>query len=215
MKRLLYLPLLFLFSCTNNSTQKLPSIAGLGESDLKNSSEITCWGIGEIELEDSYAILVEKVGAKNLKQDSLFEEGVFQGMVTSIWKGNAKEIVVHWKEKKAPFITIEALEIAHPSSVYHFINGIRIGTTLSELVKLNGGKDFSLWGFGWDHGGRIKDFDNGSLSGDLPCFNGVLALPDAAIKEKELMGDRLIQASTILLTTYDPALVNIQVKNVG
>lgn len=217
MKRLLYLPLMFLFSCTNNSFNKLPSIAGLGESDLINSSEITCWGIAEIELEDSYATLVEKVDVKNLMQDSIFKEGVFQEMVTSIWKDSPKEIVVHWKEKQAPYVTIDNLEIKNSSSVYHFVNGIKIGTSLRELVKLNGGKGFSLWGFGWDNGGAIKDFNDGTLSGDLPCFRGVLALPDSVINEKDsknLMGDRLIQSSDAVFAKYDPVLINIRIKNV-
>ncbi|PRY50908.1 hypothetical protein B0I27_108116 [Arcticibacter pallidicorallinus] len=216
MKRVAYFALLlFMMSCTNSPKVKEEAGDWLQGGD---PTEITCWGIGDIELEDSYDILVEKAGLDHVKQDSLFKEGMFERVITRVWPNTEKEITVYWKEKKAPLVTIEMLELRDSASVYHFANGLKIGSTLQDLVKENGGIEFSFYGFGWDNGGTIVDFNSGKLSNNLPCFQGVLALPQEASADAgagELMGDKLIKSSHPLFSKFNPRLVNIKIKNVG
>lgn len=218
MKNILYLFLLLFFSCTSDSAKNQKSTSSWSnELTVANSAEITCWGVGDIELEDSFDILAEKAGEKNVKQDSLFKEGTFEGFITRIWGNTEKEIIVHWKEKTPPFSAIKQLEITNPSSIYHFPNGIKIGTTLTELIELNGGKEFSFYGFGWDYGGTVNDFNGGKLSEVLPCFKGKLALPEgtsSAAELKEIMGDHLVKSSLPVFSKYVPKLVNIKISNV-
>lgn len=216
MKRIACFALLVsMMSCTNS-----PKVKEEAEDWLQGGdpTEITCWGIGDIELEDSFDILTEKAGLDNIKQDSLFKEGNFERVVSRVWPDTEKEIIVHWKEKKAPLVTIEMLEVSDSASVYHFANGIKIGSTLRDLVKENGGTEFSFYGFGWDYGGTISDFNSGKLSNILPCFQGVLALPEGASKGAgagEVMGDSLIKSSHPFFSEVNPQLVNIRIKNVG
>lgn len=206
--------LLFIMSCTNSPKVEEEAGDWLQGGD---PTEITCWGIGEIELEDSYDILVDKAGLDHIKQDSLFKEGIFERVITRVWPDTEKEIVVHWKEKEAPLATIEMLELRDSSSVYHFTNGLRIGSTLQDLVKENGGVEFSFYGFGWDYSGTVTDFNSGKLSNSLPCFQGVLALPQEASEDTgaaELMGDKLINSSHPFFSKFNPRLVNIKIKSV-
>lgn len=216
MNRVAYLTLLvFMMSCTNSPKVKEEAGDWMQGGD---PTEITCWGIGDIELEDSYDILVEKAGLDNIKQDSLFKEGDFERVITRVWPGTNKEIIVHWKEKQAPLASIDMLELRDSASVYHFVNGIKIGSTLEELIKENGGAEFSFYGFGWDYGGTVSDFNSGKLSKNLPCFRGVLALPKEASNETgagEVMGDKLIKSSHPFFSKFNPRLVNIKIKNVG
>ncbi len=208
---------LLLFACNNPSGSgnkqagKVYSIAG----NQDGGEEITCWGIGEIDLDDDMASLEEKVGRKGLSQDSLMKEGAFEGFVTKLWKGTAKEIVVHWKEKKAPYAVIDYLEVVQPASPYHFANGIKIGTSLNDIIKLNGGTAVNLYGFGWDYGGTFIDFGKGKLAGDIPCFGGVFALPDNIKTDdsREITGDIKITSSHPALKNYEVKLVAIRVVN--
>lgn len=207
--------LLFVMSCTNSPKVKEKAGDWLQGGD---PTEITCWGIGDIELEDTYDVLVEKAGLEEVKQDSLFKEGTFERVITRVWPDTEKEIIVHWKEKAAPLSTIEMLEVKHPQSVYHFTNGIKIGSTLQDLEKENGGIEFSFFGFGWDYGGTLKDFNSGKLSGDLPCFEGVLALPEEASQAEgaaEVMGDKQVKSSHPFFSKFSPRLATIRIKSVG
>lgn len=207
--------LLFMMSCTNSPKVKEEAGDWLQGGD---PTEITCWGIGDIELEDSYDIVVENAGLDNIKQDSLFKEGMFERVITRVWPDTKKEIIIHWKEKTAPLASIEMLELRDSASVYHFANGIKIGSTLEELIKENGGIEFSFYGFGWDYAGTISDFNSGKLSNNLPCFQGVLALPQEALKDPgagEVMGDKLIKSSHPFFSKFSPRLVNIKIENVG
>lgn len=140
-------------------------------------------------------------------------EGQFEGFITSVWRGSPGEIVVHWKEKQAPYKTIDHLEISHPESPYHFVNGIKIGMTLNELVELNGGTPVSLYGFGWDYGGTFIDFNKGKLSGDLPCFGGVFALSDPNKMDPSVTGDRPVSSANEAFKDNQPILRVIRLKH--
>jgi len=66
-----------------------------------------------------------------------------------IYRGTASELVVGFSEdgKKIEFIRI-------PGKGWKSKEGIRIGTTLAELERINGGP-FKFLGFGWDNGGNV------------------------------------------------------------
>ncbi|WP_374165162.1 hypothetical protein [Arcticibacter sp. MXS-1] len=213
------LPALLLFSCGQNKSNKKENSGGQGFDIGANQSgddEITCWGIGPVELDNDMQSLAEKVGKENLSQDSLFAEGMFEGFVTTVWKNSPREIIVHWKEKKEPFQNIQFLEIRQASSPYHFLNGVKIGSRASEITRLNGGTPFLLYGFGWDNGGTFVSFNKGKLAGDMPCFGGVFALPDNVdAKDAEgIMGDMEIKSTVPALQKYDARLVALRVKNI-
>ena len=48
-------------------------------------------------------------------------------------------------------------------------NGIAIGTTLEELVKING-KDFTFAGFEWDYAGVVTDWNTGKIDKKLGIY---------------------------------------------
>src|SRR6476661_477205 len=114
------------------------------DSLIMNSSDsgaapklITCDGIGNIHLADSYEDVLRKVGKDQLKNDSVFLEGNFEKLFTKAYPGQHQEIRIYWKEDQPPFKSIDMLEIDMEESPYQFSNGIRIGTTLKEMQKLN------------------------------------------------------------------------------
>jgi hypothetical protein len=59
---------------------------------------------------------------------------------------------------------------ASPDSSKWSTHGVRVGSTLLKLVKLNG-KDFSFSGLGWDYGGGVFRNDGGDLSDLHPILD--------------------------------------------
>jgi len=212
-----FLSLLAFSSCgqrqIDNSAAETSNQVRTVELSEANITEITCWGVGDIELGDDFKTIEEKVGRQNISQDSLFLEGGFQGIFTTLWKGQDKEVKIHWKEKEVPFKTIDYLEIDRPDSPYQFTNGIKIGTSLKEIEKLNG-LPLNLYGFGWDYGGTFIDFGQGKLQGDIPCFGGVFSIDDSAYDTaKEILGDKKVSSDNAAFAKTEAKLSKIRISN--
>ena len=86
---------------------------------------------------------------------------------------------------------------AKDQSTWTTANGIRIGMAIAEVEKMNG-KPFTLSGFDWDYGGRVKDWQGGQLAKPLPggCVIGVEFVhpedaPDANLSKVSGDGDFL------------------------
>jgi hypothetical protein len=90
-------------------------------------------------------------GAGNVRYDKVhlaqgeYRQGAF------IYKDTADALEVGFSEdgKKIEFVRILG-------NVWKSKEGIRIGTTLAELERINGGA-FKFLGFGWDNGGNISN----------------------------------------------------------
>jgi hypothetical protein len=69
-----------------------------------------------------------------------------------------------WKDvsKRAFPFSVEVNTLHYPTSRWRTEEGIRLGTTLKELEKLNG-KPFKLAGFGWDYSGTVLSWEGGRL----------------------------------------------------
>lgn len=69
--------------------------------------------------------------------------------------------------------------------------GITVGTPIADVEKANG-KPFSLFGFGWDYGGRVTNWKEGKLNNNLNIQFGYTSegeLPDGISGEVELSSD--------------------------
>lgn len=203
-----------LLACNNPSANRSSSEGNFSaQSEANDQTQITCWGIGVIELEDSFSDIEKKAGHKGLSLDSVFLEGTFERVVTTLWKGTDKEITIRWKESVPPFKSIKTLEISNPASVYSFVNGIKIGSKLSDIAALNNAP-VSLYRFGWDYGGTFVGFNKGTLAGDIPCFGGVFELvnTETAHDAASLMGDTEINSSDPGFENQDARLKVIRIS---
>lgn len=212
-----FLVLTALLACNNPSANRNKSDGNFPvQSEAKDNHEnqITCWGIGDIEFEDAFSDIERKVGKNNLSLDSLFLEGTFERIVTTLWKGTPEEITIHWNESAPPFKSIKTLEISNPASPYHFINGITIGSKLKDIADLNKAP-VSLYGFGWDYGGTFASFGKGKLAGDIPCFGGVFELVKTENTQEisALMGDKQISSSDPAFENQEARLKVIRISN--
>lgn len=112
-----------------------------------------------------HADLVKAFGSNNvIYQDMEGVEGEkFKASV--LYPGDPKtKLEIIWSDEKArrgPTIR------ANGRSAWATANGIRIGTALADIEKMNG-KPFKLSGFGWDLGGRVLDWQDGALGKPQP-----------------------------------------------
>lgn len=205
---------LLLFGCgQGNSGQKIQSIDSGQESDY----EMNCWGIGKVQLDMDYESLLQTVGEKDMSIDSAYTaEHKFKGFVSRLWKGRPEEISVYWRELKQPFQNIDSLEISGPKSPYKFFNGLKIGSSLSDIVKLNDGENVMLSSFNQSHTANILSIEGRKLKGDIPCFGGSLALPDSvsASEMQHLTGDDKISSSRPEVRRHDPKLCRISIRSI-
>lgn len=105
--------------------------------------------------------------------------------VTIIYPNSNNEFIIYWDDsayhKKIVFI-----RTYNAKSPYHTSRGIKMGTTLKEILDLNG-KPISFSGLGWDYGGGIGSFNGGALMGSNVRFT--LDITDNPSGDNSIYGD--------------------------
>lgn len=151
-------------------------------------------------------------------------EGVVRGEVpvgegfcfpgTVLFPETADEAEVTWQDsaRSRP----AAVRLEGEGSRWSTVEGIRVGMTLAELERANGGPLLFL-GFGWDYGGRVADWLGGRLGspegGGRPPLVVILDAPSLAglpwdAPEMAVMGEDPVRSD-------DPVLATLQVRVVG
>lgn len=64
---------------------------------------------------------------------------------------------------------LESIRINGTDSKWKTDSGIKVGSTLEELVAANG-KDFNFYGFEWDYAGKLANWNGGKLNDKLSVF---------------------------------------------
>ena len=111
--------------------------------------------------------LITQLGENVSAHDTIFGSEGFFAIGTILYKGTPNEAHIIWKDtlnfKNPASVEVGWVEPSNAAKVqWHTNNGIKIGTTLLELEKLNE-KPFRFYGFGWDYGGSVSDWNKGKL----------------------------------------------------
>lgn len=163
MKRITIILLLtaFAFSCNNNSQEKNGSPQPVVVTKV-DSTLVTDSAWGAITSRTDYAGLQQLFGAGNVKDERICGPECIDSInVTFVYRDTDKEITVYWADS-AYHKSIVFLECYSEKGPYHTATGLRIGSTLRQLLALNG-KKISFSGFDWDYGGSIHSYNGGSL----------------------------------------------------
>lgn len=171
MKYFFYSVLLMGFmSCQQPASDK-QSAKQAKEAKLDSGILISCEGVGEIKINFSYADLEKKVGAKALTP----HENTIYGKFTTVWENTPKAVNVYWKEKTAPFKTIDYLEVVDPASVYRTPDSLQVGIGMRDMVRKNDNMPLTFRNFyAAEKSGLITSFNNGAIAKNNPCLTGVL-----------------------------------------
>ena len=145
---------------------------------------LSCGATGAVRGSDTEATLKSRFGARIQQVEVDMGEGTTEpGTVLRDERG-VPELYFTWKdsERKHP-ATIRSAEGAK----WQMENGIRIGTDLRAVARLNGGP-FTLSGWGWDYAGTVVSWNSGKvkrLDGAHCHFFARFALPRAAAPTEE------------------------------
>ncbi len=173
---------------------------------------ISCDGIGEVKLSDSHEALVSKFG-KAVSE----HENNRMGSFTTIWENDPKQVNIYWEEKKPPFTKIKYLEAVYMDSPYMTKDSLRIGLSLRDLVKVNGGMPVAFKNFSQENdGGLITTFYAGNIEKQNPCIKGRLEQAKVTlIHKKELAAfqqKEIVESSDDILNRMDVELSSIRVS---
>lgn len=80
---------------------------------------------------------------------------------TVAFKETNLEMLIYWAENGL-HKKISRISCVQPESPYHTKDGLKMGSTLKDLVRANNAV-ISFGGFGWDYGGEITSYNKGRL----------------------------------------------------
>ena len=111
---------------------------------------------------ESLASLQERFGAANVRVEEIpVAEGEMTRGAVLFPDDPSRRAYAHFVDSEH-LTGLSYIRIVDPESTWSLGEGLRMGTTLAELVARNGAPiDFS--GFGWDYGGAIAGFRGGTL----------------------------------------------------
>jgi hypothetical protein len=178
----------------------LPDVYSQSKSDFILTP---CIGNEVLNSSTTEAGLIKMVGKKNSERvERWYAEGTERVIGTVFFKDTPQSFFIKWKDT-VNFKNPEWIEIHGDNSLWEIDNGIKIGTELKELVKLNG-KHFTFSGFDWDYGGYVI-FEKGSLESD--CYSIQLYYDYENLFENEwnqIVGDKIV-------STKNPVLNKIRI----
>ncbi|WP_207534306.1 hypothetical protein [Desertivirga arenae] len=163
---------------------------------------VSCEGIGEVKLSDTHQTLEERFGKGALAE----HENTIYGAFTTIWEADPKQISVYWKEKQAPFKTINFIEVGTPGSPYMTKDSIMVGMGLRDMVKKNGSISIKFLNITQSQPGLITGFNAGNIEKSTPCFTGILEQTRLHVIHKDELKEFHKQKE---VNSYDPMLNRI------
>jgi hypothetical protein len=150
---------MIIYSCKNEEKQ-IPDVEKKGS--LTDSTLVTDSSWGPIKQDADLAMLEKLYGKSNIKDEWICGPECADTIhVTKIFPDQAQEITVFWDDS-AFHKKIMMLEVYRDGNPYHTVHGLKSGSTLNDILKVNGQK-ITFSGFGWDYGGFIHSYNNGAL----------------------------------------------------
>ncbi len=175
--------------------------------------------VGMITADATEASLKQIIGQTNVTHEpmKLAEGDTEPG--TTLFKGTANEVHIRWKDKKRwakPDAVLIRLARNNQQATavqprWLVDNGLKIGSTLKEVEKVNG-KSFTLYGFGGDRAGSVSNVQGGKLRGPdgklyLSLTLGLKPLVPAQEKlARSVSGDREFSSALPALQKLNPTV---------
>ncbi len=121
--------------------------------------------VGLIRANTTEAEAEQYYGIDNIKMQEvpIAEGDAREGVL--IFPGTKNELEIVW-DIAANFGQPDFIRISQDDTDWKTQEGITVGTTLEALEKING-KPFKFYGFGWDYGGLVTNWNGGKLNSYL------------------------------------------------
>ena len=155
------------------------------------------------------------------------DEGMVQ-KATLVYRGDpSKMLAISWNADHHPKQVFICFGRRRGPCRWELQNGIKVGTRLAELEKLNGGP-LTISGFGYNYGGNVLSWDSGKLAaldcnvrviltldGDRSRAGGDYTIQLTSDERHAVSGDRPISSSVPAMRKLNPAVVGMLVQFAG
>ena len=164
--------------------------------DIHASKNIANWTcipgekVGLIHKKFTEADIIKAYGKENVNRQQI---SLGEGEITNatvLFPKTDNQLFITWQLDK-PFQVISEILIEQENAAWMTSQGIGIGTTLEELIKINK-KDFQFAGFEWDYSGYTNDWQGGQIDKELAVFLEPTH-PEAVYPD--LLGDALFSSN--------------------
>ena len=215
------LALTILLSCGNEKPiqSEEDSLAGNGIDSAAES--VIVESLLDLKSESD---IIRKYGANAVTYDTIWGAEGFFTMGTWIKTDDASHIEIMWTDsaKREGVISASLVSDADyfapqlPSGKWKSRTGVFIGMSIEELEKLNG-RPFVFSGFGWDYGGGIIRWENGTLQDKGIAIQLNEGVQSSALPEKEYLkcvGDVELMSSDTSARKMKPRVWSFSVAKI-
>jgi hypothetical protein len=159
-KMLLLLTLISLLVACKNEKKTTPAVvAPVVKTDSSLITD-TSWGL--INNNTDIGALKKMFGENNIKDERVCGPECADSIdVTFVFRDQPNEFCINWQDS-GYHKQISFIECWRENSPYHSSTGLKIGSTLNDILKLNRQK-ITFSGFGWDYGGIIQSYNKGTM----------------------------------------------------
>lgn len=115
----------------------------------------------------SFDALASAYGADNLREETMPGPEGESYTATVLYPGDtARRLEIVWADdaRNAP----ASVSVSGEGSLWRGPHNIAIGDDIARVEAANGGP-FRLWGFGWDYGGWVSEWNGGQLGDQNNC----------------------------------------------
>ena len=161
---------IFLAACKNKDKKQTTETVLTENKKLADSLLLTDSTWGWIDGSTYFEALKKLYGESNIKDETICGAECIDSVdVTLVYPGSNREFIIYW-EDSLYHKQIGMIRCYTPNAPYHTAGGLKIGTTLNELLTMNG-KPIAFLGFGWDYGGGVISLNHGVLENSNVRFN--------------------------------------------
>lgn len=148
--------------------------------------------------------LAATYGAENLRDEMLpGPEGQSDAATVLFPDDPIRRLEIVWRDADA---RTAPASVAARGEGWVGDNGLRVGDTLERVHALNGAS-FRLWGFGWDYGGWVSEWNGGSFAPDAGCVTRVRFAARANVEAA--MGDREFSSDDAAMREAQPVVTEV------
>ncbi len=163
---------------------------------LNSEAILKCTNIIELQL---------AFGKMNIKSEPYTDgEGIEDGIIYTLFRNSNNEVRIRYVDDSCVAI------FENTKSKWKLPHGLRVGMSLSDLVKLNS-KPIKFYGFEWDYSGVIVGWDKGKLSDEN--LNITLSAKNDSENYMDFTGDEIFSSNAAGVNELGLYVSNISIKS--
>ena len=135
--------------------------------------------VGPVDRDASLDALRKSLGSRNVAAGRVLDEDGSRVPGVVLYPGDPRRrIEIAWADTAARRTPAWA-RMRGRSNAWRTAAGVRVGTSLLELEKLNG-RALTIWGFGGARPGRVRSWNDGALEAEMSPARVSFGLPKRA-----------------------------------